>query len=142
MSVSVYYSSGSIENAQSDRIVALADKANNDYQWWSEPISFFSADTTGLAGSSGLYRGIDDQQIDNYMAHQDLLKIIEFLKSVSSDLGVGWQVSIEDTVVGQIADGNEDDDMEFNLDMLADVHGVNGVSMNRDEILRKYAGQN
>ena len=143
MSVCLRYESAT--NCRWDLRQKIRDRiasSQEHYQWWCEPIYFFNDDAdhkSRLSGSTKLYCIIEDQSVDKHMAHLDILKIVEFLKSASSEFSTDWVLSLEDKELGAIESGEPCDDLEFHLDMLADVHGYDPEQFpSRDDVLAAF----
>ena len=141
MSVSLYYHSGTVSPDQrrlaEDRIASW----NEGYEYWCESLGFEpDQGDSSLAGSTKLYCGIADERVDFYMAHTDLMRMIGQLERLSTELGVEWSLNIDGKELGRIIGGEVDDELEFQLDVLGDMHGAHKpFDLSREEILERHS---
>jgi len=147
MGVSLGYSSTlPVEPVNHQQLLSLAAESNKAYDWWCESIWISNErNEKGMAfGSTKLFRMIDDENVDTYMAYLDVCEIIKFLKMVSVRLGIEWEVKIEGAPFGGVTRTGADTMLRGNIATFLDMFPGDFEPLKakpRAEILAEWAGQ-
>jgi len=138
-----YQTTSTVAEEVRDQICSYINSLASKYEWWCEPVCFFDDPNypNFVKGNTKLFLLIDDPAIDSFMAHADATKITELLADASKTFGVGWNLSLEGSPVGTIANGTLDEEASASLNSLLEICGMMGVdpmTLDREDILKSH----
>jgi hypothetical protein len=127
-----------------EELVALIKKANDNFDWWCEPISIWSdSDEPGhICGAKKIFCMIDDVDTDTYMAYLDVCQVVKVFSEVAAKLNVGWKLDIEGGNFGKIASKGPDKMLQASLASFLDAFPGEFEKLMktpREKILKKWA---
>jgi hypothetical protein len=140
MGVSLEYRAiGEVAPGKWSDIVKEASVVNSEREFWAEPIWLCEDQGHGSFGMNKIFCGIDDEDVDSFMAANDIKYILNWLGRVGTKYKVDWDISIEGGELGAILNGSVPTELLEGIDELCEAVDVDTDKMPcREELLRKY----
>jgi hypothetical protein len=90
-------------------------------------------------GATKIFCGIDEEDVDSFMASNDVKFILNWLGRMGDKYKIDWFISIEGGELGNIINGQVPFEMIESIDALCEAFDINQDTMPcREEILKKY----
>jgi hypothetical protein len=122
----------------------LSEQKNGSREWWCESIWICpTLDDNGCAfGFSKLFRMIEDEDADTYMAFLDIAEIVKYCSETSRQLEVDWRFEIEDAVFGEVIGGLQTEQLKGSMAGFLNWFSVDLEALkskSREQILAQWA---